>query len=94
MIAYASSHTAAAQSLVARIEDVILFPLIALLMGVALLVFLWGAFEMIYHSENETAREKGRQHLIFGIIGLVIMVSAYAILKIAANTFFVPIPGA
>ncbi|MCD5382371.1 MAG: hypothetical protein LR017_03640 [Candidatus Pacebacteria bacterium] len=80
-------HQVAAQSFVGRIESVILFPLIALLTGVALLLFLWGIFQYVSNAENPEARAKGTRHMIFGIIGLVIMVSAYGILKIVTATF-------
>ena len=70
MIAYASSHTGAAQGLVDSLRVAILNPLIALLMGVAVLVFLWGAFQYIYGASNGEARQEGRQHMIWGIIGL------------------------
>ena len=89
-IANASSYNQAeleALDLVDKINDAILFPLIALLMATAFLIFLWGAFEYVKNSDNETGREKGRQHLLYGTIGMLIMLSAYAILSIAAGTF-------
>lgn len=79
--------TAAAQSFVATLNRVILIPLIGLLMGIAFLVFLFGAFEYIKGANNPTAREQGAKHITYGIIGLVIMISAWAILSLAANTF-------
>ncbi|NCN52369.1 hypothetical protein GW943_01005 [Candidatus Parcubacteria bacterium] len=95
MIAYAdsASATAAAQSILAKINDVILFPLMTLMLAVALLVFLWGAFEFIANAGNDGAQSKGRQHMLYGVIGLLIMVSAYTILMIAAGTFGIPISG-
>ena len=81
--------TAAAEaaSFVATFNEVILFPTIALLSAVALLVFLYGCAEYVMGASQEDARKKGVNHITFGIIGLVIMVSAYAILAIAAATF-------
>ena len=92
MIAEASQATAAASSLVSKIEDVILFPLILLMMGVALLVFLWGMFQFVANATSEQGREDGKQHMLWGIIGLLIMLSAYAILNIATSTFGISIP--
>ena len=92
MIAEASGHTEAARTLLGRIEAAILFPLITLLMGIALLVFLWGAYEFVYNADSEMGREAGRRHMLYGIIGLLVMLSAYAILRIATATFGVPIP--
>jgi hypothetical protein len=87
MIAYASEATDAASSMVSRIEAAIIFPLMTLMVGVAVLVFLWGAFEYVYNSGSDDGREKGRLHMLYGIIGLLVMLSAYAILRIAAATF-------
>ncbi len=72
---------------VAKVNQIILIPLIALLMGLAFLVFLYGAAEYIMNGDDESARETGRKHMLWGIIGLVVMVSAYAIIQIAAATF-------
>lgn len=78
---------AEASSFVAKINDLILFPLIALLSGIALLVFLYGASVYILNADNETARDDGKKHITYGLIGLVIMVSAWALLSIVAGTF-------
>lgn len=92
MIAHAQAHTEAARTLVERINEVILFPLISLMIGVALLVFLWGAFQFVYQASNDSARETGRRHMIWGIVGFVIMLSALTILQIAAGTFGIQVP--
>jgi TRAP-type C4-dicarboxylate transport system permease small subunit len=79
--------TASALSFVDKLNKVIIFPLITLLSAVAFLVFLWGCAEYIIHADNQTAREKGVKHITWGIIGLVVMVTAWAILSLAAGTF-------
>ena len=76
-----------AADFVSRLNDAILFPLIALLTGVALLVFTYGAAEYVMNAANESARAQGRKHILFGIIGLFVMVSAFAILTLASGTF-------
>jgi len=81
------SAAAGAKDFVERLNDAILFPLIALLTGVALLWFVYGCAVYILNADNETARTDGKKHIMYGLIGLVIMVSAYAILSIAAGTF-------
>lgn len=76
-----------AASFVAKVNEVILFPLIALLTAVAFLVFVWGVAQYFINATNDQARQQGVKHMTFGIIGLVVMLSAYAILSIAAATF-------
>lgn len=70
-----------------KLNDIILFPLIALLSGIAFLVFIYGCVVYIFNAENETARTEGKKHILYGIIGLVIMISAYGLLTIATGTF-------
>lgn len=79
--------TAEAVKLVGKLNDAIFFPLISLLSGVAFLVFIIGCVQYILNASNESAREEGKKHITYGVIGLVVMISAFAILKIAAGTF-------
>jgi len=85
-IAYASAQ-GQAQCFVDKINQVLLFPLITLLMALAFLIFIYGAFEYVKNANNDAARETGRQHLFYGVIGMLVMLSAMAILNIAAGTF-------
>ena len=86
-LAQSASGTAAAYAFVERFNEVILYPVILLLTGIAFLVFLYGCLIYITHAENSSAREEGRSHIIYSIIGMFVMLVAYAILTIAANTF-------
>jgi len=92
MIAYASEATAAAQTLVERINAVILFPLMTLLTSVAMVVFLWGAFQFVFRASDESARTTGKRHMIYGIIGLFVILTAYTLLNVAAGTFGISVP--
>lgn len=85
MIAYAAASDVA-RGFLAKFNDAILYPLITLMMTVALVVFLWGCFEFIQNADNASARTKGRKHILWGIVGMLVMVSAYAILNVAAGT--------
>jgi lysylphosphatidylglycerol synthetase-like protein (DUF2156 family) len=79
--------TAQAASFVAIFNRVILFPTIALLSAIALLVFIFGCFQYIAMANNEQARTQGVKHITWGIVGLVVMLSAYSILTIVTATF-------
>lgn len=87
-----TAHIVAAKGLLARIEEAFLFPLMMLMMGVAMLYFLWGVYLYVLNSDEGGAHEAARTHMMYGVIGFVVMVSAYAILKIAASTVGVDIP--
>lgn len=62
-------------------------PLILLLSAVALVVFAWGVFELVYRSGDEKARAQGRQAMFWGLIGFVVIFGAYGILNLALATF-------
>ena len=89
MIAYAQegAHVTLAKSKLALLEGAILFPLMTLMVAVALLVFIYGMYEYVRNAESDEGRSAGQKHMLYGIIGLLVMISAYAILKIAAGTF-------
>ena len=62
--------------------------LIPLLIAIGLLVFLWGMAKFILHAEDEGKREEGRQLMMWGAIGLFVMVSFWGLTKILIGTFF------
>jgi phosphotransferase system glucose/maltose/N-acetylglucosamine-specific IIC component len=76
-----------AASFVQTFNNVILEPFIYLLMAVAFLVFVWGVVQYVFNAASDGGRETGRRHMIYGLIGLFIMISAWSILSIAAGTF-------
>lgn len=76
-----------AESVVDTIKDVIIYPLVTLMFVIAMLVFVWGVFQYVRHGTEEAARAQGQRHMVFGVIGFVIMLSAVAIFNIALGTF-------
>lgn len=61
--------------------------LIPLLIAIGLLVFLWGMAKFILHAEEEDEREEGRKLMLWGAIGLFVMVSFWGLTKILLGTF-------
>ena len=88
-IAYAAPSPGSVETaaFVAKFNDAILFPVISLLFGLALLYFMYGCFIFIANADNSSARETGRSHIIYSVIGMLVMLLAYTVLSIAANTF-------
>ena len=79
--------TRLAYDFVQTFNDVILFPTIGLLSALALLIFIFGAFQYVVRANDPAARQQGIKHITWGIVGLVVMLSAYTILLLFANTF-------
>ncbi len=69
------------------INKFILNPLIGLLFVVALIVFFWGLVQFIGNAGSEDARQKGKRNIMWGIIGMFIMISVFGIIKIILGTF-------
>lgn len=69
----------------------IINPIILLLAACAFVLFLWGVFEFIAHAGDETKRAEGKQAILWGLVGLVIIFGAYGIINIALGTFGIPL---
>lgn len=74
------------QQFIAKIEAQILVPIITLLSLAAFVLFVWGVVQFMANSEDEEKRKTGQQHMIWGIIGLVIMFGANAIIALIRQT--------
>lgn len=72
-------------SLLSKIASSIFNPLITLMIAVAVVFFIYGVVEFIGAANNEEARTKGKQHMVWGIIGLFIMVSVWGIMNVLNN---------
>ena len=77
-------------SFLSKVVAEIINPIILLLGALAFIVFLWGVFEFVLHAGDETKRKEGKQAILWGIIGLVIIFGAYGIINLALGTFGIP----
>ncbi len=75
-----------AKKLVNGILREILNPVIQLMIGIAVVYFLWGVFQFIRNADNPGERKKGGMNMFWGAIGLFIMISAYGILNLILGT--------
>ena len=67
------------------IDDV----LIPLVFTLALLIFVWGMFRFfVYGAHSEEDRSKGRNLIMWSVIGLAFMVSIWGIVNIFAEGVF------
>jgi len=73
-------------SLIGSVSDKILNPLVFLFLALAVLYFLWGVFEYVRDYDSEEAKSKGAKHMLWGIIGIFIMVTAFGILNLIGDT--------
>ena len=81
-VAYASVDT-----FILSVNKLIVNPLITLLFALALAYFLYGLFQFIANQENEEKKTSGKSHMLWGIIGITIMMAVWTILGLILNTF-------
>jgi predicted cobalt transporter CbtA len=80
-------------SIVATFSSAIINPILALVFALGLLVFMFGLVEFLWGLSNEAGdKERGRQHMLWGVAGMFIMSSAYAILLVIARVVGGTIP--
>ena len=65
----------------------IINPLIPVLIGIGLIVFFWGIIQFVLNADSEEKRTTGKQHMIWGIIGMFIMVSVWGIIYLLQDFF-------
>lgn len=81
------------KEIISKINQVIINPIIIFFFAVATLIFLYGIVEFLANSDNEETREKGKQHIIWGVIGIAIMVSVFGIMQLIINSLGFVGPG-
>ena len=83
-IAYAASTNL--NGFIYNVDSMIIDPLIKLLFALAIVFFLYGVFEFLSNQENEEKKTTGKSHMIWGIIGITIMMGVWTILGIVLAT--------
>lgn len=85
-VAQAAVDTTAFVHVVDPIVVNIVYPLLRLLFGIAIITFAWGVLQIVLHGDDEEARKRGKLTMIYGTIGFFIMVGAWGIIYIVSNT--------
>ncbi|OGZ06954.1 MAG: hypothetical protein A2942_01315 [Candidatus Lloydbacteria bacterium RIFCSPLOWO2_01_FULL_50_20] len=67
--------------LVGKISTEILNPIIAIMFSLALAYFIYGVAAYLWNPENEEARTTGKRGMLWGVIGMFIMVSVFGIMQ-------------
>jgi zinc transporter ZupT len=80
-IAYASFD-----SFLNKLNIEIVNPLIKLMFALAIVYFLWGVFEFLLNQTNEEKKTSGKSHMLWGVIGITIMMGVFTIINIILQT--------
>jgi hypothetical protein len=91
--AMAAGNPLSLEKLLAKIFYHLINPLIILGFVISLAVFMYGVVDFLRKRDSNAAdANEGKNHLLYGLIGLFIFVSAFAIARIM-NTAIVPDAG-
>jgi hypothetical protein len=75
------------QSLAAFVINFINNIAVPLVFALAFIVFIWGVFQtFIVGATNDEAKKKGRQLMLWGLVGFFLMVSVWGLVRILTGT--------
>ena len=60
---------------------------IALLVSLSVVVFLWGVFKFVANAGDEKEVENGKRFMLWGVIALFVMLCVWAFVAIIASIF-------
>lgn len=67
------------------VKNLILNPIIGFMFALAVVMFIYGIVEYIYGADNEDRRNAGKRHMVWGIVGIFVMMGVYGILNILSD---------
>ncbi len=77
-------------NLLRKFNELILNPVIVGMFALAVLLFIYGVFKYVKNSDSDDERATGRRHMIWGIVGMFIMISVFGIIQVILNTVGAP----
>lgn len=75
------------EGFIGKVQDIMNL-IIPLLMTIALAVFFWGIIRYIASAGNEEERKKAKGYIVYGLIGIFVLIAWWGIIQIILNTFF------
>ena len=60
---------------------------VPILIGLAVIAFLWGVLRYVFNAGSEEKRTEGRKFMIYSIIGIVVMVSVWGLVIFVQQSF-------
>jgi len=74
-----------------KIQELFSF-VIPVLIALGVVYFVWGVVQYVIYDEEE-AKKKGRDTMIYGIIGLTVVIGLWGLVYIVVDTFNIEQPG-
>src|SRR3989344_2616482 len=61
--------------------------IIPFLVGLAVLIIIWGVFNYISGAGDEEKRAQAKQYIVWGVVGVFIMLSVWGLVNVLVNSF-------
>ena len=74
-------------SVMDKFWTVIVSPAILIVLALGFLLFVYGLVEFLWKLNEGGDNSEGKQHMIWGIVGVLVMFSVYGILDMLDSTF-------
>lgn len=65
----------------------IIDPAILVIFTAGFFLFVWGLVQFLVNLDKGSENQEGKQHMLWGIVGMFIMASVYGIVTLLDNTF-------
>lgn len=82
----AHAATPRVDAFVKSVDRYIVNPLILLLFALAVLIFLYGVLEFLLGQASDEKKTTGKSHMLWGIVGIVIMLGVWTLLGLVMST--------
>lgn len=66
--------------------NVVIDPTVKFIFAAAIFYFIWGVFKYIQHADDPAERISGGKHILYGTLGIFIMISVWGIIALVRST--------
>ena len=92
LVLLCSSGTVYAQTvnvdgLITKFGTYIVDPILLVIFASGFFMFMWGLFQFMLNISRGEDTGDGKRHMIYGTLGMLVMVSVYGIISFLDNTF-------
>jgi hypothetical protein len=81
------NFTSSAGDVIGRLVTFIIDPAILVIFTLGFFWFMWGLVQMLWGSKEGKVDDKYKAHMLWGVVGMLIMISVYGIIALLDNTF-------
>lgn len=82
----AAAQVPTVQSIFDNIRTLFNYALV-IIFSIAAIYFLWGVIQYILQAGDEGAQKKAKQHMLYGIVAIAVMLAFWALVLVITNYF-------